>query len=67
MRLTEDPPEVATLLLDFMSVGAAADTVSAIIAAGMVPAALEMMDQRALPKPRQPTWDALVKMTSGLL
>ena len=34
VRLTEDPPEVATLLLDFMSVGAAAETVSAIIAAG---------------------------------
>ena len=46
VRLTEDPPEVATLLLDFMSVGAAAETVSAIIAAGMGPAALEMMDQR---------------------
>jgi glycolate oxidase len=48
VRLTEDPPEVATLLLDFMSVGAAAETVSAIIAAGMVPAALEMMDQRVV-------------------
>ena len=48
VRLTEDPPEVATLLLDFMSVGAAAETVSAIIAAGMIPAALEMMDQRVV-------------------
>ncbi len=48
VRLTEDPPEVATLLLDFMSVGVAAETVSAIIAAGMVPAALEMMDQRVV-------------------
>jgi glycolate oxidase len=48
VRLTEDPPDVATLLLDFMSVGAAAETVSAIIAAGMIPAALEMMDQRVV-------------------
>ena len=48
VRLTEDPPEVATLLLDFMSVGEAAETVSAIIAAGMIPAALEMMDQRVV-------------------
>jgi glycolate oxidase len=48
VRLTEDPPEVATLLLDFMSVGAAAETVSAIIAAGMIPAALEMMDQQVV-------------------
>ena len=48
VRLTEDPPEVATLLLDFTDVGAAAETVSAIIAEGIVPAALEMMDQRVV-------------------
>src|SRR5262249_60260463 len=35
---------VRTLLLDFTSVDAAAATVSGIIAAGIVPAALEMMD-----------------------
>jgi glycolate oxidase len=39
-------PMVATLLLDFTSVDAAAEAVSEIIAAGIVPAALEMMDQR---------------------
>ncbi len=33
------------MLMDFASVEAGAQTVSAIIAAGMVPAALEMMDQ----------------------
>jgi glycolate oxidase len=44
VRLTPDPPAVRTLLLDFTSVEAAAATVSAIIAAGHVPAALEMMD-----------------------
>ncbi len=46
VRLTPLPPVVATLLLDFTSVTAAAETVSGIIAAGLVPAALEMMDQR---------------------
>ena len=48
VRLTEDPPEVATLLLDFDRVAGAADTVSAVIAAGIVPAALEIMDQRVI-------------------
>jgi glycolate dehydrogenase FAD-linked subunit len=46
VRLTPLAPVVATLLLDFTSVAAAAETVSGIIAAGLVPAALEMMDQR---------------------
>jgi glycolate oxidase len=44
VRLTPDPPAVATLLLDFTSIDDAAATVSAIIAGGIVPAALEMMD-----------------------
>jgi len=44
VRLTPDPPVVRTLLLDFSSIDAAAATVSGIIAAGVVPAALEMMD-----------------------
>src|SRR5262245_55089217 len=46
VRLTPDPPALATLLLDFSEVAAAAETVSGIIAAGLLPAALEMMDQR---------------------
>jgi glycolate oxidase len=46
VRLTPLPPAVATLLLDFPTVEAAAETVTGIIAAGLVPAALEMMDQR---------------------
>jgi len=48
VRLTEDPPEVATLLLDFERVQGAADTVTAVIADGIVPAALEIMDQRVV-------------------
>jgi glycolate oxidase subunit GlcD len=44
VRLVPDPPAVRTLLLDFMSIEDAAATVSGVIAAGVVPAALEMMD-----------------------
>lgn len=44
VRLSPNPPAVRTLLLDFTSVEDAAATVSGIIAAGIVPAALEMMD-----------------------
>jgi glycolate oxidase len=39
VRLTEDPPEVATLLLDFSKITDAAETVSEIIANGVLPAA----------------------------
>jgi glycolate oxidase len=44
VRLSPDPPAVATMLCAFGSVEAAAATVSGIIAAGILPAALEMMD-----------------------
>jgi glycolate oxidase len=44
VRLTPDPPAVRTLLLDFTAIDDAAATVSGIIAAGVIPAALEMMD-----------------------
>jgi glycolate oxidase len=46
VRLTPDPPAVATMLFDFCSVTDAAETVSAVIADGIVPAAIEMMDAR---------------------
>lgn len=48
VRLMQNYQAVSTLLMDFTSVQAGAETVSAIIAAGMVPAALEMMDQLCL-------------------
>ncbi len=44
VRLTPLPPSVRTMLLDFTSVESCAATVSAIIARGVVPAAIEMMD-----------------------
>jgi len=46
VRLTKNPPVVATLLLSYEAVADAANTVSAVIAAGVVPAAMEVMDQR---------------------
>jgi glycolate oxidase subunit GlcD len=45
VRLTKTPEAVRTILVDFTSMDAAARTVSAIVATGIVPAALEMMDQ----------------------
>ncbi|MGQ0640410.1 MAG: FAD-linked oxidase C-terminal domain-containing protein [Gemmatimonadaceae bacterium] len=44
VRLTPNPRAVRTLLADFLSIDAAARATTAIIAAGIVPAALEMMD-----------------------
>src|SRR4029077_17901407 len=44
VRLTRNPQAVRTLLADFHSVDSAAHAVSSIIASGIVPAALEMMD-----------------------
>jgi glycolate oxidase len=45
VRLTPAPPAVRTMLLDFETVPDCAATVSAIIASGVVPAAVEMMDR----------------------
>ncbi|MCU1267915.1 MAG: D-lactate dehydrogenase (cytochrome) [Acidobacteria bacterium] len=44
LRLVPVPPAVRTLLADFLEVNDASHAVSAIIAAGVMPAALEMMD-----------------------
>jgi len=44
VRLSRNPPAVSTMLLDFGTVREGGETVSAIIAAGVVPAAIEMMD-----------------------
>ncbi len=44
VRLVPDPERVITLLADFMAVRDAATATSAIVAAGIVPAALELMD-----------------------
>ena len=44
VKLVKNPAAVRTLLADFMSIDAAARAVTAIIATGIVAAALEMMD-----------------------
>ena len=46
VRLLPIEPDVRTLLMDFPSVDDAARTVSEVISVGLVPAALELMDQR---------------------
>jgi glycolate oxidase subunit GlcD len=48
VRLLPDPPLVRTLLADFLSLQDAARATSAIIARGILPAALEMMDGAAV-------------------
>lgn len=45
VRLLPNPPAVRTLLMGYPDVAGAAETVSSVIAAGVVPAALEMMDR----------------------
>jgi glycolate oxidase subunit GlcD len=45
VRLTPNPEGVRTLLADFPTMDGAARATSAIVAAGIVPAALELMDQ----------------------
>ena len=45
VRLTPNPRAVRTMLADFPTIDSAARATSAIIAVGLVPAALEMMDQ----------------------
>ncbi len=48
VRLEPIPSEIRTLLADFSTIRAASEAVSAIIAEGIVPAALEMMDQACI-------------------
>lgn len=47
VRLRPKPPCAQVILASFDDVGRAADAVAAVIAAGIIPAALEMMDQGA--------------------
>ncbi len=48
LRLVPVPPAVSTLLAEFDEVDRASHAVSAIIAAGVMPAALEMMDREII-------------------
>ena len=48
LRLVASPPAVRTLLAEFVEVNDASHAVSAIIAAGVMPAALEMMDHEII-------------------
>lgn len=48
VRLLRRPETVRTLLADFATIGNAGDTVTDVIGAGIVPAAMEIMDQLAI-------------------
>jgi glycolate oxidase subunit GlcD len=48
VRLSRNPEATRTLLADFMTLDAAAHAVSAIVATGIIPAALEMIDQATI-------------------
>jgi glycolate oxidase subunit GlcD len=48
VRLTRNPEAVRTILADFMSIDAAARAVTSIVATGIIPAALEMIDQATI-------------------
>jgi glycolate oxidase subunit GlcD len=48
LKLAQAPPAVRTLLAEFVEVNDASHAVSAIIAAGVMPAALEMMDREII-------------------
>ena len=48
IRLMRNPPAVKTMMISFESDEAAGAAVSAIIAAGLMPATLEMMDQKVM-------------------
>ncbi len=48
LKLMQSPPAVRTLLAEFGEVNDASHAVSAIIAAGVMPAALEMMDREII-------------------
>lgn len=48
VRLTPTPVAIRTMLADFTSIRQAGEAVSAVIATGTVPAALEMMDQNCV-------------------
>ncbi len=66
LRIVKRPETVQVLLAAFDSIGAAAQAVSDIIAAGMLPAALEMMDRlsakasEAAVHPNYPVCEALL-------
>ena len=48
LRLIANPPGVRTMMVSFASEAMAGKAVSAVIAAGLVPATLELMDQRSM-------------------
>jgi len=65
LRLVPIPPTVRTLLADFVEVNDASHAVSAIIAAGVMPAALEMMDHEIIRAVEQSVFAAGLPTDAG--
>ncbi|HEV7746817.1 MAG TPA: FAD-binding protein [Pyrinomonadaceae bacterium] len=65
LRLVPIPPAVRTLLAEFAEVNAASHAVSAIIAAGVMPAALEMMDHEIIRAVEQSVFAAGLPLDAG--
>ena len=72
VKLTKKPPSVRTMLADFVSVDDAARVTSSIIASGIVPAALEFMDNATIRVVEESIYAGsetrlLVRLASGTL
>jgi glycolate oxidase subunit GlcD len=65
LRLVPIPPTVRMLLADFVEVNDASHAVSAIIAAGVMPAALEMMDHEIIRAVEQSVFAAGLPTDAG--
>jgi glycolate oxidase subunit GlcD len=66
VRLSRNPESVRTLLADFMSIDAAARAVSAIVATGIIPAALEMIDQATIGYPTDAAAALLIEVDGAV-
>ena len=65
LRLVPKPPAVATALATFADIQGAVDAVSAIIAARVVPAAVELIDRDSLETVQRHTGQAIVPEGTG--
>jgi glycolate oxidase subunit GlcD len=65
LRLVPVPPAVRTMLAEFAEVNDASHAVSAIIAAGVMPAALEMMDHEIIRAVEQSVFAAGLPLDAG--
>ena len=65
LRILKMPETVKTMLAAFASLEDAGNVVSAIVAAGLIPATLEMMDNRTINAVEDALWPAAIPATPG--